>query len=98
MWLLRIRMGRVDFSIAGGAKETTLPIRILNNHIYGYAKVNGKGPYLFIFDTGGANLVTPPTAKALDLKVEGQAPGGGAGEGTVDVGFAKVDSVPVGGA
>ncbi len=87
-----------DFTIAGGAKETTLPIRILNNHIYGYAKVNGKGPYLFIFDTGGANLVTPPTAKALNLKVEGQAPGGGAGEGTVDVGFAKVDSVQVGGA
>jgi hypothetical protein len=87
-----------DFSIAGGAKETTLPIRILNNHIYGYAKVNGKGPYLFIFDTGGANLVTPSTAKALGLKVEGQAPGGGAGEGTVDVGFAKVDSVQVGGA
>jgi hypothetical protein len=87
-----------DFSIAGGAKQTTLPIRILNNHIYGYAKVNGKGPYLFIFDTGGANLVTPATAKALGLKVEGQAPGGGAGEGTVDVGFAKVDSVQVGGA
>jgi hypothetical protein len=87
-----------DFSIAGGAKETTLPIRIINNHIYGYAKVNGKGPYLFIFDTGGANLVTPSTARALGLKVEGQAPGGGAGEGTVDVGFAKVDSVEVGGA
>jgi hypothetical protein len=87
-----------DFSIAGGAEQTTLPIKIINNHIYGYAKVNGKGPYLFIFDTGGANLVTPATAKALSLKVEGQAPGGGAGEGTVDVGFAKVASVQVGGA
>ena len=87
-----------DFSIAGGAKQTTLPIRILNNHIYGYAKVNGKGPYLFIFDTGGANLVTPATAKTLGLKVEGNAPGRGAGEGTVDVGFAKVSSVQVGGA
>ena len=85
-----------DFSIAGGAKETTVPIRILNNHIYGYAKVNGKGPYLLIFDTGGANLVTPSTAKALGLTVEGKAPGGGAGEGTVDVGFAKVGSVQVG--
>ncbi|HEY1638874.1 MAG TPA: retropepsin-like aspartic protease, partial [Rhizomicrobium sp.] len=87
-----------DFFIAGGAEQTTLPIKIINNHIYGYAKVNGKGPYLFIFDTGGANLVTPATAKALGLKVEGQAPGGGAGEGTVDVGFAKVASVQVGGA
>jgi len=87
-----------DFSIAGGAKQTTLPIQIINNHIYGYAQVNGKGPYLFIFDTGGANLVTPDTARALKLKVEGEAAGGGAGEGTVDVGFAKVESVQVGGA
>jgi hypothetical protein len=34
----------------------------------------------------------------LGLKVEGQAPGDGAGEGTVDIGFAKVASVQVGGA
>ena len=87
-----------DFSIAGGAKHTTLPIQIINNHIYGYAKVNGKGPYLFIFDTGGANLVTPDTARTLRLEVEGKAAGGGAGEGTVDVGFAKVAFVQVGGA
>lgn len=85
-----------DFSIAAGAKETTLPIKIINNHIYGYAKVNGQGPYLFIFDTGGANLVTPATAKQLGLPVQGKAPGGGAGEGTVDVGFTKVESLQVG--
>lgn len=57
-----------DFSIAGDAAETTFPIRLINNHIYGQAKVNGKGPFLFIFDTGGHNIVTPPIAKALSSK------------------------------
>ena len=60
-----------DFSIAGGAAETTIPFKLINNHIYGKAKVNGKGPCTFIFDTGGVNIVTPATAKALGLKSQG---------------------------
>jgi hypothetical protein len=85
-----------DYSIAGGAPETTFPFQLLNNHIYAEASVNGKGPYLFIFDTGGVNLVTPSTATELGLKPEGQMQGNGAGAGHVDVGFAKVDSLALG--
>jgi hypothetical protein len=85
-----------DFSIAGGAPQTTLPIQIVNNHIYGDAKVNGKGPFVFIFDTGGHNIVTPPVAKELGVKVEGQLPGTGAGEGVMEGGFAKIAELSVG--
>ncbi len=76
-----------DFSIAGGASETTVPVQIVNNHIYGEAKVNGQGPFTFIFDTGGHNIITPPVTKQLGLKVEGSLPGSGAGEGTMEGGF-----------
>ncbi|HEV2365918.1 MAG TPA: aspartyl protease family protein [Caulobacteraceae bacterium] len=85
-----------DTSIEGGAKETTIPFELLNNHIYIKVRVNGKGPFLFIVDTGGHNLLTPATAKLLAGRVEGQMPGHGAGEGTVEAGFAKVDSLQVG--
>ncbi|GAA0562663.1 aspartyl protease family protein [Rhizomicrobium electricum] len=76
-----------DFAIAGGAASTTIPVQIVNNHIYGAAKVNGKGPFVFIFDTGGRNIITPPLAKELGLKIEGKLPGSGAGEGVMEGGF-----------
>ena len=87
-----------DFSIAGGAPQAEIPFQLINNHIYGQAKVNGKGPYTFVFDTGGRNVVTPPLAKELGLKVEGTLPGTGAGEGVMEGGFAHVAQLEVGNA
>lgn len=84
-----------DFSIARGAPETTVAFELLNNHIYGPASVNGKR-FTFIFDTGGVNLVTPPTAQALGLKSQGAMEGNGAGEGHIDIALTKVDSLQVG--
>ncbi|MDE2182485.1 MAG: aspartyl protease family protein [Alphaproteobacteria bacterium] len=85
-----------DFAIAGGRSETTVPIQLINNHIYGAASVNGKGPFVFIFDTGGHNLVAPPLAKELGLKVEGNLAGTGAGEAVMEAGFTHVSSLSVG--
>jgi len=87
-----------DFSIAGGAKETTFPFQLVNNHIYADAFVDGKGPYQFIFDTGGVNFVTPTLATSLGLKSEGQLQGGGAGAAHMDFGLTKVSSLRIGGA
>jgi hypothetical protein len=84
-----------DFSIAGG-KETTFPFQLVNNHIYADVKINGKGPYTFIFDTGGLNLVTPPLAKELGLKVEGSMDARGGGSGTMSAGMTKVARVDLG--
>jgi hypothetical protein len=86
-----------DWSIAGSAKEVTVPFQLLNNHIYADVKVNTKGPFLFIFDTGGQDMLQPPTAKALSEEVAGDFAGHGAGEGTVQGGFAKVGSLDIDG-
>ena len=85
-----------DFSITGGAAQTEIPIQLINNHIYGEVKVNGKGPYVFIFDTGGHNVVTPPLAKQLGVKIEGKLPGTGAGEGVMEGGFTHIDQIDIG--
>ena len=87
-----------DFSIAGGAKETTFPFQLINNHIYADVKINGQGPYTFIFDTGGLNLVTPPLAKTLGLKVEGNMDARGGGTGTMSAGMTRVSRVDIGAA
>jgi len=60
--------------------------------------VNGKGPYLFIFDTGGVNLITPELAKELGIKTEGAAAARGAGDSTMEMGLGHVDEINVGGA
>jgi hypothetical protein len=86
-----------DFSIAGGARETSFPFQLINNHIYGDVSVNGK-TYTFIFDTGGVNLVTPRVAKELGLKSEGKMEGNGAGSGHMDVGLTKIGALRLGAA
>ncbi|HTT99089.1 MAG TPA: aspartyl protease family protein [Rhizomicrobium sp.] len=92
------KVALADATIADGAAETTIPFQLINNHIYGAVKINGKGPYTFIFDTGGINLVTPPLASQLGLDVQGGMDARGAGSGTMKAGMTHVQRVDIGGA
>src|ERR1700749_2195961 len=85
-----------DASLAGGSAETTFPFQLVNNHIYADVKINGKGPYMFIFDTGGLNLVTPNLAKKLGLDVQGAMDARGAGSDTMKAGMTRVQRVDLG--
>lgn len=85
-----------DMSIVGGATQTTFPFQLINNHIYADAWVDGHGPLLFIFDTGGQNILVPSTAKALGIQVHGAMPGGGVGDKVANYGLAKIASLKVG--
>jgi hypothetical protein len=83
-------------SIDGGAASVTLPFRLLNNHIYVDARVNGKGPYTVLVDTGGHTLVSPRLVSDLGLKSVGAAAMSGAGEKTSVSGFAQVAELALG--
>jgi hypothetical protein len=83
-------------SIAGGAASVTVPFRLLNNHIYAQATVNGKGPYNFILDTGGHTLLSARIVSEAGLKSVGAAVETGAGEKTATSGFSHVDEVALG--
>ncbi len=85
-----------DFSLAAGAKSTTLPIQIINNHIFLNARVNGKGPLRFILDTGGLAVLNPDVAASFGIQPVGNFQGGGAGAGTVQTGFAWVPKIQLG--
>jgi hypothetical protein len=82
--------------IAGDAASTTIPFRLLNNHVYVEATVNGKGPYTFIVDTGGHTLLSPRLVEDVGLKPIGAAVTSGAGEGHGTTGFVHYDEIAIG--
>jgi hypothetical protein len=61
--------GAADYSIEGG-DSTTVPMRLTEQpHVDVF--INGKGPFNFLLDTGGALLLSKTTAKTLGLKLVG---------------------------
>jgi hypothetical protein len=62
------------------------------------ARLNDQGPFEFILDTGGHDILTPAALHALGLKAVGHAQSGGAGEGTLDEQVARIDKVQIGSA
>ncbi|HUB89731.1 MAG TPA: aspartyl protease family protein [Dyella sp.] len=87
-----------DYSLAGGAHETTVPFQLINNHIYAPVSINGSKPLNFIFDTGGHDILTPATAKLLGIKAVGSQTATGDGDKTAQSGLARVETIRVGAA
>jgi hypothetical protein len=87
-----------DFSIAGAA-STTVPIEIVNNHVYlGDVMLDGRGPFRFVLDSGGDYIVTPEVAAALQARSSGAMQLQGVGSATEGAAFAHVGSLSVGSA
>jgi hypothetical protein len=80
-----------------GKSSVTVPFRLLNNHIYVEASINGSLPLPFVFDTGATDDIQTSVASQLAIPVEGALPGGGFGDKLEDVGFARVKTVDIGG-
>jgi hypothetical protein len=85
-----------DFAIADGAKKTTIPFDLVDNHVYLDVMLDGKGPYRFIFDTGGQNVVDAQVAREIGAVGKGSVQAGGVGAATEAVSFANVDELKLG--
>jgi hypothetical protein len=59
------------------------------------AKINGKGPYPFVFDTGSINIRSLDLAKTLGIPVSGKQQINAFG-GSLETSYAVVDSITVG--
>ncbi len=86
-----------DYVFPAKQASVEVPFKIYNGHIYLQVRINGKGPFLMLFDSGGANVLEPSVARDLGLKAEGALGGSGVGESKQDVGMTKVDTLEVGG-
>jgi hypothetical protein len=82
---------RID--VPGGVAH--VPFELVNNHIYARGSIDGK-PARFLVDTGGANLLTPDSAKKFGLAGEGKLAGRGVGDELVDLAFAHAKEVRLG--
>ncbi|MGA7157417.1 MAG: aspartyl protease family protein [Acidobacteriaceae bacterium] len=83
---------RTDYSMPASG-EVTVPAE---GGLTFKMKINGRGPYLTIFDTGGLNIVSATFAKQLGLTVKAQPVHFGAIGGAITVHTAHVDSVEIG--
>lgn len=84
-----------DFTFLDGGNSATLPIQIINNHLYLSVSINGHMLH-FMLDTGGRNLLTPEAAATVGVKSIGTFAGGGVGNKAVNQGLAKVAVMTVG--
>lgn len=80
-----------------GKSSVTVPFRLINNHIYIRASIDGKPVANMIFDTGATDILERGHAKALGVKVAGALPIGGIGSNVASFGLTKVKSVSIGG-
>lgn len=78
--------------------RATLPFRLVNNHIVVDVRINGKGPFPFMVDTGGHDILTPATLRTLGLRPIGATPSFGAGEQANSSGYVRVERIDAGGA
>jgi len=85
-----------DVDLPGGT--TSIPFELVDNHVDLPVTINGKGPFHFLFDTGGANLIDTEAAKALGLGAAGNGAGNGVGSNSESIQFGTVDRLDVGGA
>jgi hypothetical protein len=83
-----------DWSLPSG--KMTVPFRLLNNHVIVDARVNGRGPFPFLVDTGGHDIITSSTAASLDLQPEGKSQSTGAGDKTATSGYIAIQKLEVG--
>jgi len=91
------RSAPAGVTLANGATSISVPFRLLNNHIYVRARVNGKGPYTFIVDTGGHTLLSARVIAGAGLASMGSSPESGAGEKQSSLGFVPFRTLSIGG-
>lgn len=85
-----------DFSIANGATQAVVPIQISKNQVWLDVMLNGKGPFHFAFDTGGANVIDSAVAKQLGVTSGGSTQVTGTGDASVDTSFAVIKTLQIG--
>ncbi|HEY0379322.1 MAG TPA: aspartyl protease family protein [Pyrinomonadaceae bacterium] len=77
--------------------SVVLPFDLIDNRIVINVRLNGKGPFRFIFDSGAGAVVAPEVALSLGLKIENLQTGmGGVGEKPVERGETRIADVEVG--
>src|SRR3954465_12138731 len=82
--------------IDGPKASFTVPFRLIDNRVFIEAKLNGKGPFSLILDTGASGTVMRSAAQRLGLKVDHESQQRGVGEKTVASGETYLNELQIG--
>ena len=82
--------------VQGGKTSFTLPFRLVDNRVFIEAKINGKGPFALILDTGASGTVMRGAVERLGLKIENESQQRGVGEKTVASGETHLNELQIG--
>jgi len=76
-------------------RSTTVPMKIEEGELVVPIRINGKGPYEAILDTGGAASISPDVAKEVGVKAVGAVEGIGSG-GSFAEAYGRAETMQVG--
>jgi Aspartyl protease/PDZ domain len=84
-------------AIAASKTSFTLPFDLVDNRVFIAARLNGRGPFHLLLDTGaGGVTISADVAQQLGLHVGDAGEGQGVGEKTVHAGQAQITQVQIG--
>jgi len=85
------------FAIAAGEKSFMLPFEMIDNRVFVDVRLNGRGPFHFILDTGsGGFSLFRNVADSLGVHVEDAGEGHGVGEKSVRYGATTIGELRLG--
>jgi hypothetical protein len=74
----------------------TVPVSVIDGYVIVDVRLNGEGPFHFMFDTGADLVILDPVAQKLALKVEDWGDSFGDGENKVHLRRAELRDVQIG--
>ena len=98
---LRTVVALTALAVATVARPTpaaSIPFELLDNRVVVDVRLDGKGPFHCILDTGASAAVSVEVAEELGLAVTPQGESGGVGEALVKTASATLHSIELGGA
>lgn len=84
-----------DFAFPPGKALVEVPFDVHNGHLFLRLRINGKGPYRMLFDSGSLNVLMPKVAVDLGLAKEPARKEGEAGD--AGIGVVQVERLELGG-
>jgi hypothetical protein len=79
LFLLDPAIARLSLASEAQNTEFTLPFKVIDNRVFVDVRLNGKGPFQFILDTGAEAVVSEQVANRLGLRIEDMGEGQGVG-------------------
>ena len=83
-----------DTTFPAGRASVEVPFEVFNGHLFVHVRLNGKGPFRMLLDSGGTNVLLPKVASQLGLLPAASA---AKADGSQELGVVPVDRLEIGG-